>query len=92
MPIILCTNSADPDQMPHIVASDQGLHCLPMSIYWTLGINRLQVDKRKKELCLKKKEINFSDCSQSRLQAVTYSEGLYTSVKVGGCLLHFFFK
>ena len=22
------TNSADPDQMPHIVASDQGLHCL----------------------------------------------------------------
>ena len=23
------TNSADPDQTPHNVASDQGLHCLP---------------------------------------------------------------
>ena len=23
-------NSADPDQMPHSVASDQGLHCLPL--------------------------------------------------------------
>ena len=22
-------NSLDPDQMPHSVASDQGLHCLP---------------------------------------------------------------
>ena len=24
-------NSGDPDQMPHSVASDLGLHCLPMS-------------------------------------------------------------
>ena len=24
-------NSGDPDQMPHLVASDLGLHCLPMS-------------------------------------------------------------
>ena len=23
-----CANGADPDQMPHNVASDQGLHCL----------------------------------------------------------------
>ena len=26
---ILLANNVDPDQMPH-VASDQGLHCLPM--------------------------------------------------------------
>ena len=25
------TNSGDPDQMPHSAASDQGMHCLPMS-------------------------------------------------------------
>ena len=24
-------NNGDPDQMPHAVASDLGLHCLPMS-------------------------------------------------------------
>ena len=24
-------NSGDPDQMPHSVASDLGLHCMPMS-------------------------------------------------------------
>ena len=24
-------NSGDPDRTPHSVASDQGLHCLPMS-------------------------------------------------------------
>ena len=27
-------NSADPDQMPLFVASDQGLHCLHMSYLW----------------------------------------------------------
>ena len=27
-------NSADPDQMPHIAASDLGQHCLPMSNIW----------------------------------------------------------
>ena len=27
-------NSVDPDQMPHSVASDLGLHCLPMSLLW----------------------------------------------------------
>ena len=25
-------NSVDPDQMPHYVASDLGLHCLPMTL------------------------------------------------------------
>ena len=28
---ILLVNSVDPDQMPHCVASDLGLHCLPMT-------------------------------------------------------------
>ena len=27
-------NSVDPDQMPHSMASDLGLHCLPMSLLW----------------------------------------------------------
>ena len=27
---ILLVNNVDPDQMPHYVASDQGLHCLRM--------------------------------------------------------------
>ena len=29
---ILLANNADPDQMPHDVASDLGLHCLPMTL------------------------------------------------------------
>ena len=33
-------NSADPDQMPHSVASDLGLHCLPSTL---LGVSRLKL-------------------------------------------------
>ena len=29
-------NSGDPDQMPHFVASDLGLHCLPITL---LGVS-----------------------------------------------------
>ena len=35
----LFANSGDPDQMPHSVASDLGLHCLPITL---LGVYRLQ--------------------------------------------------
>ena len=35
----LFANSGDPDQMPHSVASDQGLLCLPVTL---LGVFRLQ--------------------------------------------------
>ena len=35
----LFANSGDPDQMPHSVASDLGLHCLPNT---HLGVSRLQ--------------------------------------------------
>ena len=31
---ILNANSVDPDQTPRSAASDQGLHCLPMSLLW----------------------------------------------------------
>ena len=31
---ILLANNVDPDQMPHHVASDLGLHCLPMTLLW----------------------------------------------------------
>ena len=39
---ILLANNADPDQMPHYVASDLGLHCLPMSLLWFPGKNGLK--------------------------------------------------
>ena len=29
---MLLANTVDPDQMPHDVASDLGLHCLPMTL------------------------------------------------------------
>ena len=35
----LFTNSGDPDQTPHSVASDLGLQCLPITL---LGFSRLQ--------------------------------------------------
>ena len=28
----MLANIVDPDQMPHYVASDLGLHCLPMTL------------------------------------------------------------
>ena len=36
--------SEDHDQMPHSTASDQGLHCLPVTL---LGVSRLQWVKGK---------------------------------------------
>ena len=36
-------NSGDPDQSPHSVASDLGLHCLPISHKRTLGIYGLKM-------------------------------------------------
>ena len=33
---VVNTNSVDPDQMPHSVASDLGLHCLPVTLLWGL--------------------------------------------------------
>ena len=38
-------NSGEPNQMLHSVASDLGLHCLPVTL---LGVSRLQWDKFKK--------------------------------------------
>ena len=35
----LFANSEDPDQTPHSVASDLGLHCLPITL---LGVSQLQ--------------------------------------------------
>ena len=35
----LFANTGDPDQMPHSVASDLGLHCLPFTL---LGAYRLK--------------------------------------------------
>ena len=35
-------NRGEPDQMPHIAASDMALHCLPMSHKRTLGLYGIQ--------------------------------------------------
>ena len=35
----LFANSGDPNQMPHSVVSDLGLHCLPVTF---LGVSRLK--------------------------------------------------
>ena len=42
----LLANSGGPDQMPHFVASDLCLHCLPIML---LGVSRLKWVKH--ELC-----------------------------------------
>ena len=34
----LHANNVDPDQMPHSVASDLDLHCLPMSLLWDASL------------------------------------------------------
>ena len=39
---ILLTNNVDPDEMPHYVASDLGLHCLSLTFYRFPGKNRLE--------------------------------------------------
>ena len=39
---ILLENIVDPDQTPHYVASDLGLHCLPMTLYGFPGTNGLK--------------------------------------------------
>ena len=36
----LFANSGDPDQTPHSVAPNLGLHCLPIT---SLGVSRLQL-------------------------------------------------
>ena len=43
----LFANSRDPDQAPHSVTSDLGLHCLPITL---LGVSRLQWVRVNKEL------------------------------------------
>ena len=43
----LFANSGDPDQMPHNVASDLGLHCLPVTLS---GVSRLQWVKQHSKL------------------------------------------
>ena len=39
----LFTNSGDPDQMPHSVASDLGLHYLPITLLGVLHIKMFNV-------------------------------------------------
>ena len=37
-------NNVDPDQMPHHVASDQSLHCLPMTLLWVSRCAKLKIN------------------------------------------------
>ena len=41
---ILLANNVGPDQMPHYVASDLGLHCLPITVYWFPGKHGLRLN------------------------------------------------
>ena len=41
--LVLNTNTVVLDQTPRSAASDRGLHCLPTSILWTLGLNGLNI-------------------------------------------------
>ena len=40
--IELFANSGDPDQMPHSVSSDLGLHCLPITLLGSPNSNGLK--------------------------------------------------
>ena len=53
---ILLANNVDPDQVPHDVASDLSLHCLPMTFYEFPGNNGLNTEKLEKRIKIK---INF---------------------------------
>ena len=35
------SDTVDPDRMPHFVASDRGLHCLPMTLLWVSRQERI---------------------------------------------------
>ena len=37
---------ANPDQSPHYMASDLGLHCLPMTLSWGTSINGLKREQK----------------------------------------------
>ena len=39
----LFTNSGDPDQMPHSMASDLGLHCLPVTLLHVSRLHGLKI-------------------------------------------------
>ena len=41
----MLANTVDPDQTPHYVASDLGLHCLPTALLQFPGRNGLKVVK-----------------------------------------------
>ena len=51
----LNANIVDPDQTPRSAASDQGLHCLPMSHLWDarhMWVKRKVFDPKKSTFCL----------------------------------------
>ena len=48
----LLANTADPDQMPHYVASDLSLHCLPMTLLWIPGENGLMEAREEARACV----------------------------------------
>ena len=39
----LFANTEDPDQTPHSVASDLGLHCLPIILFWVSRLNSVNI-------------------------------------------------
>ena len=50
---VLYARSVDPDQTPRLVASDIGLHCMPMSILWEVRYTWVKGSKK----CIKVKNV-----------------------------------
>ena len=63
---MLLANIEDSDKMPHHVASDLGLHCLPMNHLQVPGKNRLSKKKKKncssKSNCFSYLRVNLGLC------------------------------
>ena len=71
----LFADSGNPDQMPHSVASDLGLHCLPVAF---LRVSRLQwvnVGDRRNSFPIWIESCSFSLSVQRKLQYSIYLQG-----------------
>ena len=42
----LFANSGDPDQMPYFVASDLGMHCLPITLFGVFRLKWIKVARQ----------------------------------------------
>ena len=77
-------NSVDPDQTPRSAASDQGLHCLPMSLLWDARLKWVNQHTNKNELQLLR---NLLLELVTVLCFVSFCITLLHIVKLDGCII-----